>query len=88
GRVEVYHNGQWGTVCGDHWTINEGRVVCRWLGYGSVVSVHKRAYHGQGSGPIWLDNVHCSGNEATLFLCQFTHNHNCGHHEDASVVCS
>ncbi|XP_001638333.2 signal peptide, CUB and EGF-like domain-containing protein 3 isoform X2 [Nematostella vectensis] len=89
GRVEVLHNGQWGTVCDDHWTINEGRVVCRWLGYGSVVSVHQAAHYGQGSGPIWLDEVHCSGNEATLFSCQFIHRpHNCGHSEDASVVCS
>ncbi|XP_048590024.1 lysyl oxidase homolog 3A isoform X2 [Nematostella vectensis] len=88
GRVEVYHNGQWGTVCDDYWTINDGRVVCRSLGYGSVVSVHQAAHYGQGSGPIWLDDVHCSGNEATLFSCQFTHTHNCGHSEDASVVCS
>ncbi|XP_048590381.1 protein kinase C-binding protein NELL2 isoform X2 [Nematostella vectensis] len=88
GRVEVLHNGAWGTVCDDHWTTNEGRVVCRWLGFGSVESVHKGAHDGQGSGPIWLDDVHCSGNEATLFSCQFTHTHDCEHDEDVSVVCS
>ncbi|XP_048590018.1 hemicentin-1 isoform X3 [Nematostella vectensis] len=88
GRVEVFHNGQWGTVCDDNWTIKEGRVVCRWLGYRSVVSVHTGAHHGQGSGPIWLDDVHCSGNEATLFSCRFSNKHNCSHGEDASVQCN
>ena len=48
------------------------------------------AYFGQGIGPIWLDNVQCSGNEQFLVNC--TANaigvHNCGHYEDAGVRCS
>ena len=47
------------------------------------------AYFGRGSGPIVLDNLQCTGNEVSLFSC--THNgirtHNCGHREDAGVVC-
>ena len=90
GRVEVYVNGEWGTVCDDDWDINDAIVVCRQLGYLTASDAPGNAAFGQGWGSIFLDNVACTGEEATIGEC--THNgigtHNCGHHEDASVVCS
>ena len=49
-----------------------------------------RAYHGQGNGTIWLDDVQCDGTEERLLDCRATPigEHNCGHHEDVGVVCS
>lgn len=90
GRVEVFYSGRWGTVCDDYWDIKDARVACRQLGYPGVIS----AFQGpagipDGSGAIWLDNVHCRGTESYLSNCQ--HNgwgrHNCAHSEDAGVQC-
>lgn len=90
GRVEVLHNGTWGTVCDDNWSVHEGQVVCRQLGCGTVLSVSKGARHGEGMGQIWLDDVNCTGTEAALSECQSRPwgQHNCHHVEDASVECS
>ena len=47
------------------------------------------AFFGQGTGPIWLDNVTCTGNETRLYGCYNNGIgvHSCGHHEDAGVRC-
>ncbi|XP_061176191.1 adhesion G protein-coupled receptor E2-like [Saccostrea echinata] len=90
GRVEIYHNGQWGTVCDDHWTQTEARVICRMVGYSSYKGIAKSAaFFGEGSGPIWLDDVNCYGYETSLSRCRNIGwgKHNCHHREDAGVVC-
>ena len=89
GRVEVYHEGSWGTVCGDGWDITDARVVCRELGYPGAVASYGGAHFGQGSGTIWLDDVQCTGREDSLTYCEHRGwgRHNCMHQQDAGVVC-
>ena len=87
GRVEINYNGQWGTVCDDGWSSTDAGVVCRQLGFGSSGS---RSYFGQGSGPIWLDNVACIGNETMIFYCSHLGigvTRSCSHSEDVGVRC-
>lgn len=48
------------------------------------------AHFGQGSGPIQLDAVQCTGNELSLDECRHSgwEQHNCDHMEDAGVSCN
>ena len=88
GRVEVFHNGAWGTICDDAWDDSNAAVVCRQLGFTGGEALDNCAY-GEGSGDILLDNVTCGGWEESLWECtsNLWGNHNCGHNEDAGVNC-
>uniref|UniRef100_A0AAY3ZWI1 Neurotrypsin n=1 Tax=Denticeps clupeoides TaxID=299321 RepID=A0AAY3ZWI1_9TELE len=90
GRVEVYHDGRWGTICDDQWDDMDAEVVCRQLGMGGIPKAWSWAHFGQGSGPILLDAVQCSGNELSLAQCPHSgwEEHNCDHMEDAGVSCN
>ncbi|CAB4020050.1 Receptor-type tyrosine- phosphatase F, partial [Paramuricea clavata] len=88
GRVEVYHKGEWGTVCSNGWSSHDNNkdVVCRELGF-----VQGRAVNHEypGTGTVWLDGVVCSGNEGSIFGC--THktmgDNSCSHDQDVTVQC-
>ena len=90
GRVEVFYNGQWGTVCDDKWDINDAHVVCKQLGFSKAAQAYSGATHGQGSGPVWISDLECSGSESNLFGCRHSGcgNNHCTHSGDASVRCS
>ncbi|XP_030212668.1 HHIP-like protein 1 [Gadus morhua] len=90
GRVEIYAGGEWGTVCDDLWTGRNAEVVCRQLGFRGALKAAKHSEFGQGwSLRILLDDVQCTGTEASLLDCKHAGlgAHNCDHHEDAGVVC-
>ena len=91
GRVEVLFRGKWGTICDDSWDLKDAAVVCRQLGYLNAVRALHGSYVPDGSGEIWLSNVHCNGNEQNLTACLPTSewgHHYCHHFEDAGVECS
>nr|XP_008104974.2 PREDICTED: deleted in malignant brain tumors 1 protein [Anolis carolinensis] len=90
GRVEVYYNGTWGTVCDDDWDIKDAQVVCKELGCGDAVSAPGEAHFGEGNGNTWLSNLQCEGTESYLWQCEHLGwgIHGCHPEEDASVICT
>ena len=89
GRVEIFHNNIWGTICRNYWDINVATVLCRQLGFYGEASA---ARFGPGSDdqPIWLTKVNCTGEEN--FITDCSHNpwgiNYCHHQGDAGVTCS
>uniref|UniRef100_A0A1X7U6Z7 SRCR domain-containing protein n=1 Tax=Amphimedon queenslandica TaxID=400682 RepID=A0A1X7U6Z7_AMPQE len=91
GRLEVYCNGQWGTVCDDTFDAIDARVACRQLGYSDYTTYHSGASSaGSSSQPIWLDRVYCSSSYSCLSSCESCPSlqyHDCSHSEDIAVAC-
>ena len=92
GRVEVFHDGQWGSICGGIWGDNEGDVVCRMLGFDGAKSVIRKSREFgsiRASAPIWFDHIRCKGHEASLFDCYFwtPGYQGCNPRTDAGVRC-
>ncbi|NXW20972.1 MARCO protein, partial [Circaetus pectoralis] len=86
GRVEVFHQGSWGTICDDGWSTQDATVVCRMLGYRRAIAAFTAT---AGTGQIWLDDVNCRGSEDSIFDCPKPNwgVNNCSHNEDAGVEC-
>ena len=98
GRLEIFHNGQWGTVCApwpSWFNKSSATVVCRMLGFSSG-TIYGLIY-GEftlDNGPIWLSYPHCKGNELSIFDCPMHHDmpigspwSGCNHRYDVGVSC-
>ncbi|CAM5157333.1 unnamed protein product, partial [Natator depressus] len=83
GCIEDPYNESWRTICDDGWDTKDTDIVYRQLGCGLVISAPVSAHYGEGSGSILLNDVQCKGDESLV-----VHRHNCGHQENASVICS
>ena len=90
GRVEICRRGCWGTVCDDGWDSSDATVVCRELGLDTGIAIPtRRAYFGEGSGPIHLTQVDCN-DAISLKGCMGDEDgiNECVHNQDAGVICT
>ncbi|XP_052236893.1 antigen WC1.1-like [Dreissena polymorpha] len=105
GRIEVNFDGTWGTVCDDGdfldvdgniesfpWSVESLNVACRTFGFSKSTGVNRRrAYFGEGVGPILLDDVICTGSETLFTDCSHSRDHiatgECSHSEDQGIEC-
>ena len=95
GRLEVFYDGEWCTICDDYWTDEEADVACRQLGFvGGSVEDWDRFRNsffppGTSDQAIVLDDVRCTGGQSALAECR--HRgwgvHNCKHAEDVGIRC-
>ena len=87
GRVEVLHNGQWGTICTVGWDTTDAQVACRDAGYPYLAGLT----YSFGFGKIWLSNIECDGSETKLSDCPHPGwgnvNRLCTHQYDIGVEC-
>ena len=67
GRLEIYHDSEWGSVCDDWFDRNDANVACRQLGYSGDTGV--LLLNSLGPGRMCLDNLHCAGTESNLLDC-------------------
>ena len=85
-RIEVYHDDEWGRICGEGFGPEEAEVACRQLGKSGFFWY---GYVHVGSGPIWLSELQCTGTESRLADCPHPGwgVHRCGY-EDVGVRCA
>ncbi|XP_072027048.1 scavenger receptor cysteine-rich domain-containing protein DMBT1-like [Amphiura filiformis] len=97
GRIEIYYNSTWGSVCGTHMGLEEGDVVCRQLGLGRAIltsSVSTGSLYKSDTEDrivkMWLDNIECVGSEVMLAAC--SHSQwgmvGCSSDREAGVKCA
>ena len=89
GRVELFYNGTWGTVCSNNWKLRDANVVCHQLGFGGAQSVYIQTVFGRRKGNSWYYDLRCIGNESSLTNCgqSVWFSSYCSHSSDADVVC-
>ncbi|XP_019856385.1 PREDICTED: deleted in malignant brain tumors 1 protein-like isoform X3 [Amphimedon queenslandica] len=91
GRVEVYCNGRWGTICDDGFSSTDARTVCKQLGYSYYSRYDHLSLPGSSSQPIW-SRYFSSSSSSTCFnsrnSCPSSSITSCSHSEDVTVSCS
>ncbi|KAK2524984.1 hypothetical protein Q9233_009060, partial [Columba guinea] len=72
GRLQVFYNGTWGSVCSSSMTLDTLSLVCKELGCGDGGSLEADLPYGRVSGPAWLDYVQCEKGTSSFWQCPST----------------
>lgn len=93
GFAQIRHNGRWGSFCDWDWGLEQGHVICRELGYRRALFTTLGGVFERQSGPIWIEEAQCHGNESSIFKCDLTYIrdmdevYGCDHSHDGGVIC-
>ena len=68
GRLEIFHDNEWGTVCDDFFGRRDAKVACKQMDYTGAEAYLTDVAVAPGRR-FWLDDVNCVGNEAKLTEC-------------------
>jgi len=91
GRVEVFIDGQWGTVCSvEELTAAEAETLCNSLGFGPPQSVVSGALYGDSTDiPILVSSLVCQGTQDHFTQCKIRNRpSSCTHDNDVGIICS
>ena len=90
GRLEVYINEEWVTVCSTSWTYLNTETACRQLGFPAgqnMYLMNQTSYYRR----VGVANIKCSGYETSLLKCPhdpfFQIDPSCDHQRDVFLRC-
>ncbi|WAQ96954.1 DMBT1-like protein [Mya arenaria] len=88
GRVEVFHGGQWGTICASsYFDQRDVHVICRMLGVNNPnVFGYPYAFYGEGNGVVMLSQLRCDGSESDIAQCPSSEWTVTGHAQTSSCL--
>ncbi|NXT44425.1 WC11 protein, partial [Pelecanoides urinatrix] len=72
GRLQVFYNRTWGSICSNSMTLDTVSLACKELGCRDGGSLETRLPYGRVSGPVWLDNVQCGEKTSSFWQCPST----------------
>ena len=75
-------------VCGYGWDLKDAWVVCKELGFPSVVKYTSNSKFGRINDLFRMRYVACEGTERLLSECPYTKNGYCSSYSVAGVICS
>lgn len=81
----VYLNGQ--PICHNHWNTEDASIVCSVLGYDFGEATNSSTF-GVVPNNFIMDEVDCTGSEASVWDCGFATPNNCSSSDGAGVRCS
>lgn len=74
GRLEVFLDAQWGTVCDDEFDNREAQVACRQMGFSNgtddTTGIYTHWSPAETQVPVHLDDLLCTGSESKLIDCR------------------
>uniref|UniRef100_A0A0B7B1Y9 SRCR domain-containing protein n=1 Tax=Arion vulgaris TaxID=1028688 RepID=A0A0B7B1Y9_9EUPU len=86
GRLEIYHNGQWGALCHNDLSHLEADLICRHLGFRGGISAGA-GHFGSGAGVTWVFNASCLATPECSVVTHSESNSDCSHDLDTGVIC-